>query len=190
MANRIPPLDSRHDPQRYGEHMAVWDELKIQLAALQQRDPLPLTMYPSPESDQDRQPPIEIGLAAWATPVAEQLHDRFGDELALTVGAMRYSQRTVARDPAGLVRILPPALDPGLATIAWATPLRVRSGHTAHHDMTITNVGAEQIDANGPLIADIVDPDSGETVGGTPARSAWRSSWWPSHRVRPRGLRC
>jgi hypothetical protein len=79
---------------------------------------------------------------------------------------MRYPQRTFAHQPARLVGLPTPMLDPGQATIAWATPLRVRSGHTAQHDMAITNVGTEQVKASGRLIADVVDLDSGEIVGG------------------------
>jgi hypothetical protein len=146
--------------------VAVWDELKIVLAALQQQDPLPLTSFPGPEFDQGRRPPFEIGLAAWATHIAEQLHDRFGGDVMLTVGAMRYPQRALAHEPARLLGISTPVLGPGQATIAWATPLRVRSGHTAQHDMAITNVGTEQVKVSGPLIAEVVDLDSGEIVGG------------------------
>jgi hypothetical protein len=145
--------------------MTVWDQLKVVLAELQQQDPHPLSSFPGPESDQGRRPPFEIGLAAWATPIAEQLHDRFGADVRLTVGALRYPQRTLVHEPARLVGIPTPILDPDQATIAWTTQLRVRSGHTAEHDMTITNVGTEPVKANGPLIADIVEPDTGEIVG-------------------------
>jgi hypothetical protein len=146
--------------------MAVWDELKIVLAELRGQEPDPLTSYPAPEFDQGRQPPFEIGLAAWATHIAELLHDRFGDDVTLTVGALRYPERTLTQEPARLVRIPTPVLNPGQATLGWTTPPRVRSGHTGRHHMAITNVGTEQIETRGPLIADIVDPDHGEIAGG------------------------
>jgi hypothetical protein len=146
--------------------MAVWDELKTVLTDLRERDPQPLTSYPTPESDEGRQPPIEIGLAAWATQIAEQLHQRFGDQVALTVGALRYPQRTLVYPPAPPMDAAAPQLDPGQARIAWAAPLRIRSGFSERHEMAITNTGTEQINANGPLIADVVDPDTGEVVGG------------------------
>jgi hypothetical protein len=145
--------------------MAAWDELRTVLAELRERDPHALIMFPDPESDEDRQPPIEIELAAWAAHAAEQLHRRFGDQVTLTVGAMRYPQRTPARTPAPPVRAPTPLVDPRQARIAWAAPPRMRSGHSRRHEMAITNVGTAEISTSGPLIADIVDPDTGEIVG-------------------------
>jgi hypothetical protein len=42
------------------------------------------------EVDEGRQPPFTIRLAPWATACAEELHQQFGDDIELTVGALPY----------------------------------------------------------------------------------------------------
>ena len=141
--------------------MATWDELRPILAELERRDPSPLTAYPGPATEDGGEPPFAIRLAAWAVPVAAHLHGRFGDDVELIVGALRHPSRTLAHEPAA-TPAFPPVRD---ATVAWAVPPRVRSGHTARLDLTITNAGTEPIEAHEPLIAEVVDPRGGEVVG-------------------------
>ena len=70
--------------------MAVWDELKVVLARLGDQQPGTLMQYPTLEGDEARQPPFAIRLALWATAAAAELHQQFGEDVELTVGALRY----------------------------------------------------------------------------------------------------
>jgi hypothetical protein len=51
--------------------MAVWDELKVILAGLHDQQRGTLTMFPTLEGDEGRQPPFAIRLAPWAAAAAE-----------------------------------------------------------------------------------------------------------------------
>ena len=148
--------------------MAIWDDLSIVLARLAAQEPRPLTQWPQPGSRQDQPPPFHIGLAAWAITTAEELHQRFGTGVELTVGALRYPQRTLAGNPGHPGRGALPQLDPAQLRAALDGPLSVRSGHTVRHGLLVTNLTsrAAQIDTTGSLIADVVDPRTGAVTGG------------------------
>ena len=148
--------------------MATWDELKIILARLQDASPGPLSSWPDPGDDTGRQPPFQIRLEPWAVDVAGDLHARFGADVELTVGALRYPQRTLVGGPAGWPQAPPPEADPAEIEIALDGPLRIRSGHLARRGLLVGNRGARelQIETSGELIAGVVDPASGQLVGG------------------------
>jgi|SRR5208283_3217068 len=146
--------------------MAVWDELKVVLARLRDQQPGTLMQYPTPDVDEGRQPPFTIRLAPWATATAEELHQQFGDNIELTVGALpdppgRQPRPPVPGPPADL-------LDPHEIATELAGPAVVRSGHTLRHGLLLRNrTGRElQIATNGQLTAAAVDPHTGEVVGG------------------------
>jgi len=88
--------------------VAVWDTLKTEIERVLDEYPGALQGYPDPRSDRGREPPLSIGLAPWATEVARDLHDRFGDDIVLDVGALRFPDRQI-RVP---VPELAPELDP------------------------------------------------------------------------------
>lgn len=146
--------------------MAAWDELRTILARLASQDPLPLTAYPDPRHDHGP-PPFHIGLASWATTVAEDLHQRFGDNVILTVGALRYPQRTPTANTHPGAR---PAqqLSPAQADVALDGPLTIRSGHLARHGLLVTNLASRplQVSTSGSLIAQVVNAETGSVVGG------------------------
>jgi hypothetical protein len=148
--------------------MATWDELKIILARLQDVTPGPLSSWPDPRDDTDRAPPFQIWLEPWAVDVAGDLHARFGADVELTVGALRYPQRTLVGGPAGWPPAPPPEADPAEIEIAVDGPLRIRSGHPALHTLLVGNRGARElrIDTSGELIPAVVDLVSGQPVGG------------------------
>jgi hypothetical protein len=79
--------------------MMVWDELKTVLARLRDEQPGALTLYPMPDVDQDRKPPFRIHLAPWAAATAGQLHQQFGGNVDLTVGALPYPPGRQPRHP-------------------------------------------------------------------------------------------
>ena len=68
--------------------MGIWDEVRPALVRLREQKPSPLKRYPSLESAEAGPPPFTVGLASWAAGVAGELHQRFGDQVELTVGAL------------------------------------------------------------------------------------------------------
>jgi len=154
--------------------VTAWDELKPVLARLRDQQPGLLASYPSLGPDLVvRTPPIRIRLTPWAAAAAEELHRQFGDDVELTVGFLPYppgrpgrprQQRAPAHAPAE-----PPALLDGREVmVALDGPATVSSGHTLHHRLTVHNLtGSElQIATNGGVTAVVVDPQTGEAVGG------------------------
>ncbi|HEY2522342.1 MAG TPA: hypothetical protein VGJ19_19685, partial [Streptosporangiaceae bacterium] len=154
--------------------MAVWDELKVVLARLRDQEPRPLTRYPSLDSDDAGPPPFTVGLASWATAAAEELHRQFGDQVDLTVGALPYPLGTSPRPRPGsppqpsAAGQSPDLLDPDEITAELDGPAVVRSGGTLDHGLLLTNHTARelQIMTNGRVTATVVDPETGERVGG------------------------
>src|SRR5215831_6715637 len=109
--------------------MAAWDGLKVVLARLRDEQPGVLMQYPMPEVDEGRQPPFGIHLAPWAIAAAEQLHQQFGADVDLTVGALAYPpSRQPRRLPA--TGQPPELLDPQQIAAELDGPAVVRSGHT------------------------------------------------------------
>jgi len=147
--------------------VAVWDDLKVVLVRLRDEQPGTLLGYPTPEVDEGRHPPFSIRLAAWATGTAEDLHRRFGNNVDLTVGALPYPP---GREPPG--RPVPgepvDLLDPHEIGAELDGPAVVRSGDTLTHGLLLTNLTSQelQIATNGHVTADVVDPQTGQTVGG------------------------
>ncbi|MGH9030404.1 MAG: hypothetical protein ACRDV4_12420, partial [Acidimicrobiales bacterium] len=134
--------------------MAVWDELKVVLARLRDQQPGTLMGYPTPEVDRGRQPPFMIRLAPWATATAEELHQQFGDDIELTVGALPYPPGRQPRRPPAPG---PPAdlLDPDEIVAEMDGPAVVSAGHTLQHGLLLRNLtGRElQIATNGQVTA-------------------------------------
>ncbi len=61
-----------------------------------------------------------------------------------------------------------PELDPCEIGADLDGPLSVRSGHAARHGLLVTNLLSRELEigTSGQLIADVVDPGSGEVVSG------------------------
>jgi hypothetical protein len=149
--------------------MAGWHEVKTALIGLeaQQRDAL--VLYPSLVTEEDWQPPLRITLAAWAVEFAADLHGQFGNLLDLTVGALPYpAGRAPAGDLVADEDAHAPVLDPLETTAELDGPAVVRSGHTLRHGLLVSNLTSEalEIPTNGSIRAVVVDPGTGEVVGG------------------------
>ena len=147
--------------------MAAWDELKAVLLRLRDEQPGVLVQYPMPEVDEGRVPPFGITLAPWATATAEELHRQFGDDVELTVGALPYPPDRQPRPQQATVP--PPGLiDPQEITAELDGPAVVRSGHTLRHGLLVGNLTRQEltIATNGQVTAVVVDPRTGQTVGG------------------------
>lgn len=144
--------------------MSVWEALKPRLLELE--DTGALIGYPDPREDEGRQPPFWIHLAAWATGLAAELHDRFGEAVTLEVGAMRYPDpqpRTSHED-----FNLTPEILPSEAAVTLATPVQVNSGRYLRTSLIFRGYGTESLSmaTNGELRAAILDPDTAQVVGG------------------------
>jgi hypothetical protein len=149
--------------------VTVWDELKPVIVRLRDQQPGALARYPSPDSDVERTLPIEVHLAAWATDAAAELDRQFGADVELTVGALPYPPGRPSRPRRETARgALPDLLDPNEVAVALDEPAIVSSGRTLHHQLTIHSLaGSElQLVTNGKVTAVVVDPRTGETVGG------------------------
>jgi len=147
--------------------MTAWDELKAVLVRLRDEQPGVLMQYPMPEVDEGRVPPFAIGLAPWAAATAGELHRQFGDQVELTVGALPYppARRPGPRTAAAP---LPDLLDPRQVTAELDGPAVVRSGHTLRHGLLLRNLTGQQLQiaTNGQVTGVVVDPQTGEVVGG------------------------
>ena len=167
--------------------VTAWDELKPVIARLRDQQPGALVLYPTPESDGDRTPPFEIQLAPWAADTAGELHRQFGDDVELTVGALPYPPGRQGRPwrhaPGSQV---PDLLDPREVTAELDGPAVVSSGHTLHHRLIVHNLtgGELQIATNGHVTATVVDPRTGEVVGGY---SGWHTQPLIFFRAAPDG---
>jgi hypothetical protein len=159
--------------------MTVWDELKVILARLRDEQPCTLTGFPMPEVDEGRQPPFAIGLAAWAAATAEDLHQRFGNDVVLTVGALPYPPQSRPHRPPAAGRAAD-LFDPQEAAAELDGAASVRSGQTLWHGLLITNHSGQvlRIATNGALTAVVVDPATAEPVGGFAGAQALPLHWF------------
>jgi hypothetical protein len=146
--------------------MATWDDLKEDLFRLREHNPGALAGYPDPNVDRDRQPPFRVSLAPWATDVAEDLHRRFGSDVALVVGALNYPSCTLHRPFHELPTVSD--LDSAELTAELDGPLVIRSGHTERHGLLVHNASEHEvsISTNGQLTAVVVDLATGSLIGG------------------------
>jgi hypothetical protein len=147
--------------------VAAWDEVKAVLIRLRDEQPGVLTSFPGPEVDEGRVPPFRIGLAPWAAATAGELHRQFGGDVELTVGALPYPPGAQPR-PGPATAPPPGLLDSREITAELDGPAVVGSGHTLRHSLLVRNLSGRelQIATNGQVTAAVVDPQTGELVGG------------------------
>ncbi|MGA9833226.1 MAG: hypothetical protein WBQ71_19085 [Trebonia sp.] len=157
--------------------MTVWDELKVVLVRLSEEQPRVLMSLPMPEMDKGRVPPFRIDLAPWAVTTAEELHRQFGDDVELRVGALPYPPYPPGPQPRPrpVTAPLPGLLDSREITVELDGPAVVRSGQTLRHGLLVRDLSGRdlQIATNGSVTAAVVDPQTGEVVGGF---SGWQTA--------------
>lgn len=150
--------------------MTVGDELRVILTRLRDEQPSPLLQWPDPRAEEGRPPPYQITLAPSAAAVAEDLHERFGEAVVLTVGCLPYPtgrqpDRSVAR-----LTSQPPGelLNPLAVRAELDGPATVRSGQTLRHGLLVRNLTSQRltIATNGQVTAVVVDPKTRNVVGG------------------------
>lgn len=152
--------------------MSTWSELREELGELQRDERQPLLVYPDPSAD-DVRPPYRIRLEAWADGVAARLHARFGAEVDLTVGFLHFPDRR--RAPLGGGQAADgtapqPLLSAREVTFSLDEPVEAPSGHTVRASLRADNHRAGEVvmTTSGALTARVLDPGSGEPVGGFP----------------------
>jgi hypothetical protein len=159
--------------------VTVWAELKPVIVALCDERPRALTGYPDPRSDDGREPPFRLRCAAWAVDVAEGLHARFGSDVDLTVGALRYPDAVPAQGPRRTEDL--PVVDPAEIGVTLADTISVPSGHTGHGAVLLANHTDRlvAISTNGWLTAVVVDPRTERVVGGHAGARILRKRTFP-----------
>jgi hypothetical protein len=147
--------------------MDAWADLVTVLTRLHAEQPGALLASPDVDADPGQPPPYTIVLAPWATAAAYDLHEKFGDLVDLTVGALPYPPGGPLDQPAASRPPVEP-LDPAEAEVELDGPAVVRSGHTLRHGMLLRNLSGRElvIATNGQVTAFVVDPGSGEAAGG------------------------
>lgn len=99
--------------------------------------------------------------------MARGLHERFGGEVILTVGALTFPGRVgevgVTREPSSA-----PLLDPADVEVSAPEPLVVRTGEDVRTELQVTNHRRSPISISaGPsVLGRVLDPATGEVVGG------------------------
>jgi hypothetical protein len=150
--------------------VAAWARLRSEIQRLE-RDPRDaLLSWPTPMPSYQH-PPIRIHLAAHAEDIAADLHRRYDEFVALTVGALPYppSSRPIRSSAASRGPGSDPVpADPDELQVELDQQLTVRSGHNATGGLLVTNASASSIavETNGCLTAQVVDPATGVVVGG------------------------
>ena len=149
--------------------MTTWDELKVILERLRSLEPRPVVSYPDPRSDHGRRPPFQIRLRAWAGDTAKDLHERFGADVRLTLGAMTYPVASPTRSGAVEGADGIEDLSETEFRVELDGPLIVRSGYDTPHQLLITNLTGTRytLTNKGPLRPRVADLVSGEIVGGS-----------------------
>lgn len=148
--------------------MAGWESLRADLRRLLEESPDALMVFQDPNSEQ-RGRPIHIELAAWATDIAADLNAKYGSLVDLRVGAMTF--------PAGQMWLQKSWYErwyelPGAAAesagldVEPLSPLTIRTGRFAYHDVLVTNRAAhEQVLLTDGALASAVIDSSGTVVG-------------------------
>jgi hypothetical protein len=88
-----------------------------------------------------------------------------GGDVELTVGALPYPPGRPSRFRPG-AGLPPDLLDPQQVTAELDGPAVVRSGHTLWHGLLVGNLTRQRLIVLGHLTAVVVDPQTGQVVGG------------------------
>jgi hypothetical protein len=145
--------------------VTVWDDVRQALLDFQGTGAL--TTYPDPRGTEDRPTPIQITLAPWATHAAEDLHRRFGDNVALVVGVLPYPTTKLPETASRASPAIEPA-SPADFGFELEGKAQVRSGERTRIGLRVHNHTPEDIivRTNGSLTASVLDPARGDRIGG------------------------
>ncbi|MGZ0150403.1 hypothetical protein ACXJJ3_25320 [Kribbella sp. WER1] len=116
--------------------MAGRESLRIDLLRCREEAPGALMMWSDPLSERRRGRRCRIDLAAWATDIAGELKEKYGDLVDLRVGALTYPAKELSVGEAARQLHGEPAEAAGLVVDALA-PLTIRSGHFGKQDVAV-----------------------------------------------------
>lgn len=144
--------------------MPGWSELREDIRRISRESPDAFLSYPDPDRERPGEVRFSVRLAAWASDVATALHDKYGETVALEVGAMPFPGQEFV---AGPLATLPEtrAASMGLS-VEPATPLSVRTGRSAMPRVRVVNHSTDKqvLGTNGQLQSAVVD-GAGAVVG-------------------------
>jgi hypothetical protein len=143
--------------------MTDWPEFLEALLELAADPGRPLTAYPSLDPTPRRSPPFHVGLRSTAQSDAADLHERFGQDVVLTVGRLPYPPADVEQ----LKFDDGPEADPAIISCKTREPLVVPSGGRLEAVLEVTNRSRQKLQvSDGPwLQGRVTDPRTGQVVG-------------------------
>jgi hypothetical protein len=111
---------------------------------------------------------VNVVLRASEELLAADLHERYGDALELAVGFFRYPEKTPRYPLMKPPGERPPLLPAEVAEVSTPEGLTVDSGNDLLSALLTHNNTAEElvVETNGQVTARVVDPETGEPVGG------------------------
>ena len=126
----------------------------------------PLRGFVGAVGERPPSPPFQLSLAAWAVEIAESITARFGNDVSLTVAALHFPDRTLAKPDQQATERLPRLSEDVEVTLPL--PLMVHSGFDERATLELHNHSDDElvIHTNGVLTARVVVPSTGEVVGG------------------------
>ena len=111
---------------------------------------------------------VIVGLKANKEPLAAELKRRYGDAVDLTVGYFRYPDMVPLHPRIRLPGVEPSTLPAELATVSLPEGVTVGSGDDLTTVLIMQNNTTDELvtETNGQVTARILDPKTGEEVGG------------------------
>ena len=145
--------------------LEAWARLRRDLDELRDMRPRLFLMIPSTRQ-QFCHPPFNIQLKAEALSTAERLHRKYGQWVTLRVGVLPYPP-TPGTQPYEEGVPAEPA-DPRELRTELEGALVIKSGQNSVHEVKVTNLSNRplEVHTNGEITAQIVDPETGKTIGG------------------------
>ena len=139
--------------------------MRVDLRDLLEAAPGALMSFPDPNSERSADGRLSVELAAWASDIAASLHEKYGDQIDLQVGAMPFPNTGYRPDPRLTQLHGSPAESIGLA-LELAAPLTVRTGRstTAWAQVANHSTDTHVLMTNGQLQAAVIGAD-GSVVG-------------------------
>jgi hypothetical protein len=142
--------------------------LGAELHRIRSEHPGALQQSPLPGRIESQPTPMVIHFAAWAAAVAQGLHERFGSDVDLAVGLLRFPSREPLQP--GVAPEVSPVAAEGIEVSADHA-LQVRSGYRLDAAVTVRNHSDSPLHlihhgGDHSLYGIIVDSDTGEVANG------------------------
>lgn len=99
--------------------MGTFDELRELVDELRDDRRRPVRGLSGVVGERVPSPSCHLNLAAWATEIAETVHSRFGEDVAVTVGALSFPDQTFPTSGGGVVVHRPPRTSRVSVPTSW-----------------------------------------------------------------------